>query len=154
VCCRGKRDRFICNHVCVHWRDQWRKNLFKFRCRRLLYIVCCVVASTTIPVYSVPNNEISLQFCRAQRLDRSTPRPKSRDQKRPCTLPSSSRPTSQKPGRVPKPGIVCISYEKKELQYGYSIGNRSLRTPHMGTKKPAPAYILTDRIGTVKPKKN
>jgi hypothetical protein len=34
-------------------------------------------------------------------------------QKRPWTLPSSSTPTSQKPGRVPKPGIVCISYKNE-----------------------------------------
>lgn len=58
----------------------------------------------------------------------------SRLQKRPTTRPDSgSSPTSQKPGRVPRPGMVCIS-------------------PRIGYKNPAPADKRTARIGRVNPK--
>ena len=54
-------------------------------------------------------------------------------QNNPTTLPDSgSSPTSQNPGRVPSPGMVCIS-------------------PRSGYKNPAPAESRTARIGTVKP---
>ena len=59
-------------------------------------------------------------------------------QKRPWTLPSSSTPTSQKPGRVPKPGIVCISYKNEVINTEARTKIRSGTHSANGNQKSSP----------------